>query len=58
MHNREALIAELDRFGARLAVFRELIARGDGPGLERLMAEARSARSAWASGSRRGGSSE
>ncbi len=58
LQNREALIAELDRFGVRLAVFRELIAKGDGPGLERLLAEARSARTAWASGGRRGGSSE
>ena len=53
LQNREALLAELDRFGARLAVFRELIARGEGPGLERLMAEARSARHAWAAGTRR-----
>ncbi|HUP31097.1 MAG TPA: prephenate dehydrogenase/arogenate dehydrogenase family protein [Usitatibacter sp.] len=53
LQNRDALLAELDRYGARLAVFRELIARGEGAGLERLMAEARSARSAWAAGTRR-----
>ena len=53
LQNRDALLAELDRYGARLAVFRELIARGEGAGLERLMAEARSARRAWAAGTRR-----
>jgi prephenate dehydrogenase len=52
LQNREALLAELDRFGVRLAVFRELIEKGDGPGLLRLMAEARSARTAWAAGKR------
>jgi prephenate dehydrogenase len=55
LQNREALLAELDRFGARLAVFRELIERGEGAGLERLMAEARAARQSLAS---RRGSSE
>ena len=49
LQNRTALLAELDRYGVRLAVFRELIEKGDGPALERLMAEARSARTAWAS---------
>ena len=44
LQNREALLAEMDRYGARLAVFRDLIARGDGPGLQRLMTEARAAR--------------
>jgi len=48
LQNRTALLAELDRYGVRLAVFRELIEKGDGPALERLMAEARSARTAWA----------
>ena len=56
LQNREALLAEIDRFDARLAVFRELIAKGDGPGLERLMSEARSARRAW--GTRRAVSTE
>ncbi len=56
LQNREALLAELDRFGARLAVFRELIEKGDGPALERLMAEARGARTAWAGPPRRGNS--
>jgi len=53
MQNREALLAELDRFGARLAVFRELIDKGEGAGLERLMAEARAARQALAPATRR-----
>ena len=56
LQNRDALLEEIDRYEARLAVFRELIARGDGPGLERLMAEARSARRAW--GTRRAASPE
>jgi prephenate dehydrogenase len=58
LQNRQALLDELDRFGARLAVFRELIEKGEGPGLERLMAEARNARHAWAAGARRSPSSE
>jgi len=44
LQNREALLAELDRYCARLAVFRELIDKGEGAGLERLMAEARATR--------------
>ena len=48
LQNRDALLAELARYEARVAVFRELIERGDGPGLQRLMSEARSARHAWA----------
>lgn len=58
LQNRQALLDELDRYGARLAVFRELIEKGEGPGLERLMAEARSARHAWSAGARRSPSSE
>ena len=50
--NREALLDEMDRYTARVAVFRELVARGDGPGLQRLMAEARNARRAWPGGKR------
>ena len=30
--NRDALLEEMDRYAARVAVFRELVARGDGPG--------------------------
>ena len=48
LQNRAALLAEFDRYEARLAVFRELIAKGDAPGLERLLREARVARHAWA----------
>jgi prephenate dehydrogenase len=58
LQNRAALLEEMDRYGARLAVFRELVARGDGPGLERLMSEARTARHAWGAGHRRTASSE
>lgn len=53
LQNRTALLAELDRYGARLAVFRELVERGDGPGLQRLMAEARASRQALGPGPRR-----
>jgi prephenate dehydrogenase len=56
LQNRDALLAELDRYGLRLAVFRELIEKGDGPALERLMAEARSARTAWTAPARRANS--
>jgi prephenate dehydrogenase len=52
LQNREALLAELDRYGARLAVFRELIDKSEGAGLERLMAEARATRLALGSGRR------
>jgi prephenate dehydrogenase len=57
LQNREALLDELDRYGARLAVFRELVERGDGPGLQRLMTEARASRQALG-GARRSPSSE
>jgi prephenate dehydrogenase len=52
LNNRDALLAEIDAYDARLAVFRELIARGDGPGLVRLMTEARNTRRAWAGAKR------
>ena len=52
LNNRDALLAEIDAYDARLAVFRELIARGDGPGLVRLMTQARNTRRAWAGGKR------
>ena len=59
LQNKDALLAELDRYGSRLAVFRELIEKGDGPALERLLREARGARASWiAAGSRRGPSTE
>jgi prephenate dehydrogenase len=53
LQNRAALLEEIDRYGARLAVFRELVERGDGPGLQRLMAEARASRQALGPGPRR-----
>jgi prephenate dehydrogenase len=58
LQNRAALLDEIDRYAARLAVFRELVERADGPALERLMTEARTARHAWAAGNRRAASSE
>ena len=58
LQNRAALLDEIDRYGAQLAVFRELIEKGDGPGLERLMAEARASRESLRPGARRGSSSE
>jgi prephenate dehydrogenase len=57
LQNREALLAELSRYEARLAVFRDLIERGEAAGLERLMTEARAARANWAA-PRRPGSGE
>lgn len=58
LQNRAALLDEIDRYGARLAVFRELVERADGPALERLMTEARNARRAWGAGHRRTASTE
>jgi prephenate dehydrogenase len=58
LQNRTALLAEIDRYGAQLAVFRELIAKGEGPGLQRLMSEARNARHAWGAAHRRTPASE
>ena len=58
LQNRVALLAELDHYAARLAVFRELVDKGDGPGLQRLMAEARASRQALGAGARRSPSSE
>jgi prephenate dehydrogenase len=45
--NREAIVAELDRYAAKLDSVRSLLAAGDGPALERLFAEAKSARDQW-----------
>ena len=58
LQNREALLSELDRYGERLAVFRDLVERGDAEGLERLMAEARAVRRAWDAASRPPAASE
>jgi len=58
VQNRDALLAEIDRYVARLAVFRELIERGEAAGLERLMTEARTARSLWGAGGKRPVASE
>jgi prephenate dehydrogenase len=58
LQNREALLEELDRYSARLAVFRDLVERRDAPALQRLMAEARASRQALGPGPRRGTQSE
>lgn len=47
LNNRDALLAEIDAYGERLAHLRALIAHGDGPALEALMAAARARRDAW-----------
>lgn len=48
--NRDALLAELDRYLARLAGMRAQLAAGDAAGLERMFSEARAARSRWLNG--------
>ena len=48
--NRAPLLAELDRYGAKLRALRPLLERGDGAALEKLFAEARAARERWLSG--------
>jgi prephenate dehydrogenase len=45
--NRDRLLSELDRYGAKLAQVRSLLEAGDGAALERLFAEAREAREQW-----------
>jgi len=45
--NRDALVAEMDHYGAVLGVVRALIASGDGVALEHLFAGSRDARNAW-----------
>ena len=46
--NREALLAEIARYGSELDRLRELLAAGDGAALESLFRHAREARNAWA----------
>ena len=58
LQNREAILAEVDRYCARLAVFRELIDKGDGKGLERLITEARTTRQALGAAARRSAPTE
>ena len=45
--NRDALLAEMDRYGAAVADMRALVAAGDGAALEQLFAQSRDARNAW-----------
>lgn len=48
--NREALLAEIDRYAAQLAALRPMIERGDGAALEQVFAMARQARARWLQG--------
>ncbi len=48
--NRGPLLAELDRYAAKLAALRPLVESGDGAALERVFGEARAARERWLAG--------
>lgn len=48
--NRDALLAELERYGARLDAIRALLSAGDAAGLEAVFARARAARNRWLDG--------
>jgi prephenate dehydrogenase len=48
--NRDALLAELDRYVRQLAELRPMLERGDGEALERVFTEARAARNRWLNG--------
>jgi prephenate dehydrogenase len=45
--NREALLSQIDAYQKELTAVREILAQGDGDALERLFANARSARERW-----------
>src|SRR3954469_14181407 len=45
--NRDLLLAELERYGEKLQAVRTLLEAADGPGLEKVFAEAREARERW-----------
>jgi prephenate dehydrogenase len=48
--NRDALLLELERYGAQLDSVRALLAHGDAAGLEEVFAKARAARNRWLDG--------
>ena len=48
--NRDALLAEIDRYASKLAELRALIEQRDAGALERVFAEARAARNRWLAG--------
>jgi prephenate dehydrogenase len=50
LNNREALVAEMDRYLAHAARLRDAVASGDASGIESLMAGARRAREQWMAG--------
>jgi prephenate dehydrogenase len=45
--NKDLLLSELSKFSGKMEDLRKLLERGDGPGLEKLFAEARQARDQW-----------
>ena len=45
--NRDRLVDEMKRYGAKLGEMQKLIEAGDGAALEKLFAEARAARDQW-----------
>jgi len=48
--NKDALLAEVDRYAAQLGALRPMIERGDGEALERMFTQARDARGRWLGG--------
>jgi len=48
--NKDALLAEMDRYAGQLAALRPMIERGEGEALERIFAGARAARERWLGG--------
>jgi len=48
--NRDALLAEVTRYGTQLEAVRALLEAGDAAGLERVFSEARAARNRWLDG--------
>jgi len=50
MANKDALLAEVDRYAAQLGALRPMIERGDGEALERMFTQARDARGRWLDG--------
>jgi prephenate dehydrogenase len=50
LNNRDALLAELDAYAAKVAALRQQVASADAEGLEALMRRARTARAKWLAG--------
>jgi prephenate dehydrogenase len=45
--NRDLILENLERYGAEIERIKQLLRAADGPGLEKLFAEARAARNRW-----------